>query len=289
MTDGGASVPDQRTPEGEQLTAKRVDLAFARAGERTYLARQLVGYPFHVTRPFYLDREPAGLATLYLQSAAGGIYSGDCLELAINVGSGAQCQITTQGSTIVHDGRGRMSRLATRLRAGPGAFVGLINEPTILFRGAAIETRTDVRLDSGATSVLADALVLHDPSGNRREGFAFFASQLTVRSASGSLLLVDRLRVTGADFSRLAPHGPLATAGTVYALGRLPASVSLEGLEHGIEAAGSSVAATRLPNDAGLMVRVLAANGVQLTRALRLAWELLFADLFGALPGDRPK
>ncbi len=289
MRDGGASDPDQSTPEGEQLTAKRVDLAFARAGERTYLARQLVGYPFHVTRPFYLDREPAGLATLYLQSAAGGIYSGDCLQLAIDAAAGAQCQVTTQGSTIVHDGRGRTSRLATRLRAGPGAFVGLINEPTILFRGAAIDMRTDVRLDSGATSVLADALVLHDPSGNSREGFAFFASQLTVTAASGRLLLVDRLRVTGADFSRLAPHGPLATAGTVYALGRLPANVSLEGLEHGIAAAGSSVAATRLPNDAGLMVRVLAANGAQLTRALRLAWELLFADLFGALPGDRPK
>jgi urease accessory protein len=289
MRDVGAPLSSQHASEQGQHTAKRVDLAFARAAGRTCLARQLVTYPFHVTRPFYLDREPAGLATLYLQSAAGGIYSGDCLELAIDAAPGAQCQVTTQGSTIVHDGRGRTSRLATGIQAGAGAFVGLINEPTILFHGAAIEMRTDIRLDSGATSLLAEALILHDPRGVDRDGFALFASQLTVTAASGRLLAVDRLRITGADLSRFAPHGLHATAGTFYALGRLPASLSLEDLENGIGAIGASVAATRLPNDAGLMVRLLAADGVRLTRGLHRAWELLFIGSFGATPGARPK
>lgn len=289
MRDVGAPFRDLRVSEGAQLSPMRVDLTFARAGGRTYLARQFVSYPFHVTRPFYLDRVPAGLATLYLQSAAGGIYSGDRLELTIDTGPGAQCQITTQGSTIVHDGRGQKSRHATRIQVGAGAFVGLINEPTILFRGAAIEMQADIQLDSGATLVLADALILHDPSGSHREGFALFASQLTVTAASGRLLLVDRQRVTGADFSRLAPHGSHTTAGTLFAIGRLPASLSLKDLEEGIAAVGSSVAATRLPNDAGLMVRLLASDGARLTQALRLAWEMLFIGLFGAPPGVRPK
>jgi urease accessory protein len=289
MRDVGAPSLAPCVPEREPPAGRRVELAFARAGARTFLARQFVTYPFHITRPFYLDREPAGLATLYLQSAAGGIYSGDRLELTIEAAPGAQCQVTTQGSTIVHDGRGRTSRLATRIRAGAGAFVGLINEPTILFRGAAIEMRTDIWLDSGATSVLAEALILHDPRGSHRNGFALFASELTVTAASGRLLAVDRLRITGADFSRFAPHGPLTTAGTFYVLGRLPASVSLEDLEDRIAAIGASVAATRLPNDAGLMVRLLASDGVRLTRALHLAWELLFIGSFGAPPGARPK
>jgi urease accessory protein len=289
MRDVGVPVPDRPTSEKGQPAARRVHFAFVRAAGRTCLARQYVTYPFHITRPFYLDRQPAGLATLYLQSAAGGIYSGDHLELTIDAAPGAHCQVTTQGSTIVHDGRGRTSRLATTIHAGADAFVGWINEPTILFRGAAIEMRTDVRLDRGATSVLAEALILHDPSGGDREGFALLASQLTVTAASGRVLAVDRLRITGADVSRLAPHGPFATAGTLYALGRLPASVSLEDLEDGIAASGSSVAATRLPNDAGLMVRLLASDGARLTRALRLAWELLFTGSFGAPPGARPK
>jgi hypothetical protein len=37
------------------------------------------------------------------------------------------------------------------------------------------------------------------------------------------------------------------------------------------------------------MVRLLAPDGIQLVRALRLVWEMLFIGLFGAPPGDRPK
>jgi urease accessory protein len=166
--------------------------------------------------------------------AAGGIYAGDDLGRRSRRRRGAQCQIITQGSTIVQDCRGRPGRQSTRIRAGDGAFVGLTNEPMILFRGAAIETRTDVQLADGATVILADALVLHDPGGGRRESFALLASELTVTAASGQLLLVDRARVTGEDFSRLAPHGPLATAGSVLAVGHLPASFSLADLEDGI-------------------------------------------------------
>ena len=46
---------------------------------KTYISHQRVGYPFHITRPFYLDPIPAGLLTLYLQSVSGGIYRGEDL------------------------------------------------------------------------------------------------------------------------------------------------------------------------------------------------------------------
>jgi urease accessory protein len=289
MRDVDAACHRRCAQEDPHPNARRLDLTFARAGGRTYLARQFASYPWHVTRPFYLDREPAGLATLYLQSAAGGIYAGDHLQLAIGAAPGAQCQITTQGSTIVHDGRGQTSRLSARIRAGEGAFVGLTNEPTILFPGAAIETRTDVELASGATLILTDALVLHAPGGGRRGTFALFDSQLTVTAASGRVLLIDRARITGDEFSHIAPHGPFTTAGSVLALGCVPAGISLSDLEDGIAADGSCAAATRLPNDAGLMIRLLASDGVRLTQALRRAWEMLFTDLLGSPPGHRPK
>src|SRR5712671_5978598 len=75
------------------------------AGGRTMLRRQHVGYPFHITRPFHLDRVRPDLATLYLQSASGGFYAADRLTLDLVVGAGAELHLTTQGSTVVHDGR----------------------------------------------------------------------------------------------------------------------------------------------------------------------------------------
>src|SRR4030081_4152773 len=76
------------------------------AGGRTVLRRQHVGYPFHVTRLFQLDRMRPDLATLYLQSASGGLYAADRLSLDLVVGAGSALNLTTQASTVVHDGRG---------------------------------------------------------------------------------------------------------------------------------------------------------------------------------------
>ncbi len=56
-------------------------LRFARGGGRTFLKEQRTPYPFHTTRPHYLDADRPDLATLYLQSASGGLYRGDRLEL----------------------------------------------------------------------------------------------------------------------------------------------------------------------------------------------------------------
>src|SRR5277367_3978476 len=81
------------------------------AGGRTVLRRQQAGYPFHITRTFQLDPKRPDLATLYLQSASGGFYAGDRLKFDLTVGQGAALHLTTQASTVVHDGRGRGSTM----------------------------------------------------------------------------------------------------------------------------------------------------------------------------------
>ncbi len=97
-----------RDPLGRGVEAT---LRFAVGGGRTMLAHQHVPYPFHVTRPFYLDPQRPHLATLYLQSAAGGLYRGDRLLLAIDVAPGGSAHVTTQASMIVHDTRGQPAAL----------------------------------------------------------------------------------------------------------------------------------------------------------------------------------
>jgi urease accessory protein len=56
-------------------TERRIEasLRFATGGGRTVLVHQHVPYPFHVTRAFHLDPSRPDLATLYLQSASGGL------------------------------------------------------------------------------------------------------------------------------------------------------------------------------------------------------------------------
>ena len=47
--------------------AIEASLQFSKGGGRTVLTRQRIPYPFHATRPFYLDQARPDLATLYLQ------------------------------------------------------------------------------------------------------------------------------------------------------------------------------------------------------------------------------
>src|SRR3954453_9887850 len=92
-------------------------LAAEFAGGRTILRSQQVGYPFHVTRAFHLDQMRPELATLYLQSASGGLYAADRLKLDLTVGARAALHLTTQASTVVHEGRncGSIMRHAVRV------------------------------------------------------------------------------------------------------------------------------------------------------------------------------
>ena len=58
-------------------TKGRLDLVFKPDAEgRSFLGRQFASYPFHVCRVQYLDAEQPHMASLYLQSSAGGLFAG---------------------------------------------------------------------------------------------------------------------------------------------------------------------------------------------------------------------
>ncbi len=103
----------------------------------SYIGRQRVGYPFHITRPFMLDTAPAGALTLYLQSVSGGIYDGEDLRLDLTADENAEAHVTTQAATIVHRTPQWGARQSTTIDAAPGALLEYLPDPLILFPGGA--------------------------------------------------------------------------------------------------------------------------------------------------------
>src|SRR5258708_12667409 len=73
------------------------------------------------------------LATLYLQSASGGLYAADRLKLDLTIGHGAALNLTTQASTVVHDGREHGSTICHSLTVEDKAFCPVISDPYVLF------------------------------------------------------------------------------------------------------------------------------------------------------------
>lgn len=254
----------------------RARLGFGASAGRSFLGRQLTPHPFHITRPFHDPSDPGGMATLYLQSSSGGIYSGDDLGLDVSLVDGARVHLTTQASTIVHDARGDAgARQEVRLHVGPGGWLEYCPDPAILMAGAALESRVSAQLEDGTVLLLSDAQLCHDPDGAGRP-FARLDSEIAIEGPHGRRLL-DRFEIEGRDWA--ARTGGYACAGMTLVSGGMaagpPMAAALETIE-GVYAGLSS-----FPDRDIVLVRFLAADGVALTRALQLSWAAARKALTG--------
>ncbi|WP_428031918.1 urease accessory protein UreD [Ancylobacter sp.] len=259
-------------------------LRFIRGGGRTVLARQHVPYPFHITRPFWLDRALPEMATLYLQSSSGGLYTGDRLTLDIEVGKGAQAHITSQAATVVHRTTDDEARFSTTLRIEADAFLALTNDPFILFPDAHLSSSTQVVLAPGGRAILVDGFATHDPAQGGRP-FGTLRTELSVRDAGGRLLVRDRGGLTGLHFaSPASPLGPYRAMGSLVALGRAHGDMDIAALMSQLDALDCRVGISPLPNECGIAVRCLAPSGGHLARGMALAFAAVFEAWMGHAP-----
>src|SRR3984957_2989204 len=195
------------------------------AGGRTVLRRQRVGYPFHITRAFQLDQVRPDLATLYLQSASGGLYAADRLTLDLVVGAGAALNLTTQASTVVHDGRGIGSKMRHAITVKDEAFCAVISDPYVLFPGADLQLVTVATVATNSVLIVADGFAAHDPHG-RGATFARLSTDTSIVRPDGKPVIFDRGNVRGEDLrSGCGAVGGMAAAGSPLMIcppGQLP-------------------------------------------------------------------
>jgi urease accessory protein len=259
------------------------------AGGRTVLRRQHVGYPFHITRPFQLDRTRPDLATLYLQSTSGGLYAGDRLALDLVVGAGAALNLTTQASSVVHDGRADGSTMRQSVTVKDGGFCAFISDPYVLFPGASLHIATTATVDAGAILIMADGFAAHDP--HRRGGtFARFSTDTRIVGQDGKLIMADRGSIGGDDLSAsCGALGEMAAAGSVVMIAPPARLADLAEIEAAADACGCLAGASAAPNGAGLAMRLLAPDGGSLVRGIEAAFHLAARAALGVDLAPRRK
>jgi len=264
----------------------QASLVFAHGGGATFLAAQAAPYPFHITKPLRLDSVRPDIATVYLQSASGGLYRDDRLSLRLEARPGAVAHVTSQAATVAHRASERPIEMTTRLDVGAGATLALTTDPYVLFPGTALATMTEAILHPGGAALIAEGFAVHDPQGAGR-AFATLGTATRVRDGDGRVLVDERARLFGADF--LGDHGPLGgyrAFGSAFVLGGL---IDAGAVETALDAVGVLAGASRLPNQAGWSVRLLAADGGRLARGLDLMFALGFEALTGCVPARRRK
>lgn len=264
---------------------------FARApGGQSFLAAQRATHPFHLCRPLYRPGDPPGLPTLYLQGCSGGLFEGDRWALDVRVRNNASAHVTTAAATIVHRmPDGGSARHEQRLTVEAGALLEYFPDPLILFSGSRLESRTRIRLAAGARAIVIDSFLPHRLPDDDAP-FDWYESELRIEDDAGELLARERFRASGATLARGVPgvSGEHRHIGTVLLLGA--GAAPLEPLRAAL-APGDRLraGASLLPEDAGVIARLLASDGPTLRSALHGVWSSARAAL-GVAPGSaRPK
>jgi urease accessory protein len=259
---------------------------------RTFLSRQFARYPFHVCKVLYEDPELEGMGTLYLQSCAGGLYENDDHVIEIAAVRGAKAHVTTQASTIVHSMTAGEARQRTMILAEADSYIEALPDPQILFPNARFAGCTRIRIASGAAAILSESFLTHDPAGQGGIPHSY-SSEIIVEDEARRPLVIDRLHMDESTFGNLAPGvmGTFLACGTMLVLapGR-SAPLASEPASWIAEAEdGMLIGRSALPQGAGLLYRILAADGARLKRAMARCWAGSRLALFSHAPRERRK
>lgn len=260
--------------------------------DRTYVNHQYCRYPFHICRAQYVDANPSGLATLYLQSSAGGIFENDRLLCEVHALPDSCSHITTQASTIVHRMDNGDAYQHISIRAEEKSFLEYLPDPMILFPKANIFSGVTIRMHPSATVLLTDAFTSHDPT-TYEQSFSEFRNETRVESLDGRLLCLDRYQVSGSQFAgeQIGVMGNNNVQGTFMILNQnYSASELCELLRKYLDNQFDGYAGvSALPNGCGVWVRLIACEVFNLRAATQELWSLARQALMGERPHKRKK
>jgi urease accessory protein len=260
---------------------------------RTYIARQYADYPYHICKAQYLDASPAGMATLYLQSCSGGLFEGDHLSFTVRAGARTGVHLTSQASTIVHSARGGgKANLRGTIIAMPGSLVEYLPDPAILFPSSRLEARLDFQLGKGASVIVSDSFLLHDPSCKGGVP-GLLDSTLNVTLADGTLIARDRMRIEGRAWHADRPgiFGQWKCYGIILIFtSEVSCSTLCSEIRDAISPMGDVyVGASMLSEARGVCARFLGRDAVPLREAMAAAWKAARKLLCGSQPVPRRK
>jgi urease accessory protein len=292
----GVSAPELAAFQDEPLQMRSgtvgktgfLHLGFERRGHRTILAELERRAPFMAQRALYCDQAMPDLAWVFLITTTGCLLQGDRLALDISLASGARAHVTTQSATKVHAMDANYAAQAQTVTLLDDAYLEFLPDPVIPHRNARFISDTRISIAPTSTLLLSEIIQPgrkhHHPSecfGTTVMSLSTSAARPDGRALFTEKLLIDPqrypMRQTGVMdsfdvFGNVILCTPKGSADRIHA--RVDAEVDpLRGLAFG---------ACRLPNDAGLIFKVLGRETAQVKAKVRDFWSIVRKEVIGA-------
>ena len=285
----------EQMPSGAPGKNGVLDMSFVRRGDRSVLAHLYRRAPLLAQQALYWDEHLPGLPCVYIIMTSGCVLQGDRLDVSITVGVDAMAHVTTQSATKIHQMDANFAAQSQRLALAENAYLELLPGPTIPHRHSRFITRTQATVADGATLLSAELLQpgrKHHGEGELFE-YDLYSSTLTVSRPEGTPLFTEKL-VAEPWRHPVRQAGVMGKfdvfANVTLVTSRRHAGRIFEQVVPGADVGAECIAgASRLPNDAGLVYKVLGVETEPVKSKVRAFWELVRHEVVGApIPAARP-
>ncbi|MFH0295751.1 urease accessory protein UreD [Bradyrhizobium sp. 31Argb] len=263
-------------------------LGFEHRSGQTILANLQRHAPYMVQRALHCDEEMPDMACVFLITTTGCVLQGDRLALDITLGSRAQAHLTSQSATKIHAMDANYAAQSQTITLADDAYLEFLPDPVIPHRHSRFLSDTQICVAPSATLLFSE--IIQPGRKHHRPDECFGATVLSISTSAtrpdGRPLFAEKLvieprrylmRQTGVMnsfdvFANVILCAPKDKAERIHE--RAEADVNL--------AEGVASGACHLPNDAGLIFKVLGRETAQVKAKVREFWGLVRKEVIGA-------
>jgi urease accessory protein len=253
-------------------------LGFERRGQRTVLAQLERRTPLLAQKALYWDRTMPDMACVFVIMTSGCILGGDRLALELDVAEGARAHVTTQAATKIHSMDANFAAQAQHIRLGANAYLEYLPDTVIPHRRSRFITETRITIAPSATLLYSEILMPGRKHHRSDESFGWdvFSSSVTAARDAQAPLFTERFVIE--PRTRNVRQNGIMNSYDVFGnvLLLTPKANTDRILEQTSAGVTGRVAfgAARLPNDAGIVFKVLGMESHDVKKKIHEFWGM---------------
>lgn len=262
-------------------------LRFAKREYRSEMVEMERRVPSLVQRALYWDELMPQMPCVTMISTSGCLLQGDRQALDLIVEEGACAHVTTQSATKIHMMEANYATQYQNVVVEAGGYLEFMPDPIIPHRNARFLTDTQITVDPTATVIYSEILMsgrkYHHP--DEQFGFDIFSSKIRAQDSEGKELFVEKyiLEPKKEALNVVGVMGGFDVFGNVILLTPKEHHARiLERLEARYDTDEEvAFGATQLPNECGLVFKVLGIDSPKTKEAVRYFWQIAREEILG--------
>jgi urease accessory protein len=272
-------------PSGSPGKNGYLRLGFGVRGGRTELTDLYRVTPLLVQQALHWDEGMPDMACVFLVSTSGGVLQGDRQAMDITVEAGARAHITSQSATKIQEMDANFATMDQRIVLSEGSYLEYLPDPIIPYRGSRFVGRTRVTIPAGATLLYSEILLPGRKHYRADDLFAYDLLSTSFEAArpDGTPLFAEKFVIEPKAF----PLDNIAVMNGYHVLANVFVLTTPEHAEAILATVAPAVdrdaeiaeGAGRLPNDAGLVYKVLGMETEPVRARVRAFWSAVRAEI----------